>query len=37
MPRILIVEDDTDINNFTALYLRRRGLPRTCGAGQCDQ
>jgi DNA-binding response OmpR family regulator len=25
MPHILIVEDDTDINNFTALYLRRRG------------
>lgn len=25
MPRILIVEDDTDINNSTAQYLRRRG------------
>ncbi len=25
MPHILIVEDDTDINNFTALYLRRQG------------
>ena len=25
MPHILIVEDDTDINNSTALYLRRRG------------
>ena len=28
MPRILIVEDDTDINNFTAEYLRRQGC--TC-------
>lgn len=25
MPRILIVEDDTDINNSTAQYLRRQG------------
>ena len=25
MPRILIVEDDTDINNSTARYLRRQG------------
>ena len=25
MPRILIVEDDTDINNSTAEYLRRQG------------
>ena len=25
MPHILIVEDDTDINNSTAAYLRRRG------------
>ena len=25
MPHILIVEDDTDINNSTALYLRRQG------------
>ena len=25
MPHILIVEDDTDINNSTAQYLRRRG------------
>ena len=25
MPHILIVEDDTDINNFTAEYLRRKG------------
>ena len=25
MPRILIVEDDTDINNSTAAYLRRQG------------
>lgn len=28
MPRILLVEDDTDINNATAEYLRRRGC--TC-------
>ncbi len=28
MPRILIVEDDTDINNSTAEYLRRQGC--TC-------
>ena len=25
MPRILIIEDDTDINNSTAAYLRRQG------------
>ncbi len=25
MPHILIVEDDTDINNSTAAYLRRQG------------
>ena len=25
MPHILIVEDDTDINNSTAEYLRRKG------------
>ncbi len=25
MPHILIVEDDTDINNSTAEYLRRQG------------
>ena len=25
MPRILIIEDDTDINNSTAQYLRRQG------------
>lgn len=25
MPDILIVEDDTDINNSTAEYLRRQG------------
>ena len=25
MPHILIVEDDTDINNSTAQYLRRQG------------
>ena len=25
MPNILIVEDDTDINNSTAAYLRRQG------------
>ena len=30
MPRILIVEDDTDINNSTAEYLRRKGC-------QCSQ
>lgn len=28
MPRILIIEDDTDINNSTAQYLRRQGC--TC-------
>ena len=25
MPRVLIIEDDTDINNSTAQYLRRQG------------
>ena len=25
MPRILMIEDDTDINNSTAAYLRRQG------------
>ena len=25
MPRVLVVEDDTDINNSTAQYLRRQG------------
>ena len=30
MPHILIVEDDTDINNSTAEYLRRKGC-------QCSQ
>ena len=30
MPHILIVEDDTDINNSTAAYLRRQGC-------QCSQ
>ncbi len=25
MPRILMIEDDTDINNSTAEYLRRQG------------
>ena len=25
MPRILMIEDDTDINNSTAQYLRRQG------------
>ena len=25
MPHILIIEDDTDINNSTAAYLRRKG------------
>ena len=25
MPRILIIEDDTDINNAAAAYLRRQG------------
>ena len=28
MPRVLIIEDDTDINNSTAEYLRRQGC--TC-------
>ena len=30
MPRILMIEDDTDINNSTAQYLRRQG----CECGQ---
>ena len=30
MPRVLIIEDDTDINNSTAQYLRRQG----CGCVQ---
>ena len=25
MPRVLMIEDDTDINNATARYLRRQG------------
>ena len=33
MARILIIEDDTDINNAAAEYLRRRG-PGTAGKGQ---
>lgn len=34
MPHILIVEDDTGINNSTARYLRRKGC--LCSPGPSD-
>ena len=37
MPRILIVEDDTDINNSTAQYLHRQGCECEIGRASCRE